>query len=83
MKFAILTRMKKRNYIALYTLIFAVMSAAFALTIYLNGKTQICNFDGTGQHLKALVFYSEWLRSVLKNIFVDHRFEIPCWSFSI
>lgn len=75
--------MKKRNYIALYTLIFAVMSAAFALTVFLNGKTQICNFDGTGQHLKALVYYSEWIRSILKNIFVDHKFEFPCWSFSI
>ncbi|MBO4449796.1 MAG: YfhO family protein [Clostridiales bacterium] len=75
--------MKKRNYIALYTLIFAVMSAAFALTVYLNGKTQICNFDGDGQHIKALVYYSEWIRSILKNIFVDHKFEFPCWSFSI
>ena len=83
MKFAILTRMKKRNYIALYTLVFAVMSAAFALTIYLNGKTQICNFDGTGQHIKALVYYSEWIRSILKNVFVNHKFEIPSWSFSI
>ena len=75
--------MKKRNYIALYTIIFAVLSAAFALTIYLNGKTQICNFDGTAQHIKALIFYSDWLKSVFHNIFVNHKFEFPCWSFSI
>ena len=75
--------MKKRNYTALYTIIFAVMSAAFALTIYLNGKTQICNFDGAGQHIKALIFYSDWLKSLLHNIFVNHKFELPSWSFSI
>lgn len=83
MKFAILSPMKNKKYVALYTLIFAVMSAAFALTVYLNGKTQICNFDGDGQHIKALIYYSDWLRSLLKNIFVDHRFEFPAWSFSI
>ena len=60
--------MKKRNYTALYTIIFAVMSAAFALTIYLNGKTQICNFDGAGQHIKALIFYSDWLKSLLHTM---------------
>ena len=75
--------MKKRNYIALYTIIFAVLAAAFALTNYLNGKTQICNFDGTAQHIKALIFYSDWLKSVFHNIFVNHKFEFPCWSFSI
>ena len=75
--------MKKRNYAALYTIIFAVMSAAFALTIYLNGKTQICNFDGAGQHIKALIYYSDWLRSLFHNIFVNHKFEFPSWSFSI
>ena len=75
--------MKKKNYLIIYTLIFAAMSAAFALTVFLNGKTQICNFDGDGQHIKALIYYSDWLRSILKNIFINHRFEVPSWSFSI
>lgn len=83
MKFAILSPMKNKKYIAVYTLIFAVMSAALVTVINISGKTQICNFDGDGQHIKALVYYSEWLRSLLKNIFVEHRFELPCWSFSI
>ena len=75
--------MKKKKFLLIYTLIFAVLSAAFILTINLNGKTQICNFDGDGQHIKALIYYSDWIRSILKNIFVDHKFEFPCWSFSI
>lgn len=83
MKFVILSPMKNKKYIALYTFAFAVISAAFALTVFINGKTQICNFDGDGQHIKALIYYSDWLRTIFKNIFVNHRFEIPCWSFSI
>ena len=83
MKFAILCPMKKKKFLLIYTLIFAVLSAAFILTINLNGKTQICNFDGDGQHIKALIYYSEWLRSIFNNIFVNHKFEIPLWSFSI
>ena len=80
---AILCPMKKKKFLLIYTLIFAVLSAAFILTINLNGKTQICNFDGDGQHIKALIYYSDWIRSILKNIFVDHKFEFSCWSFSI
>ena len=83
MNFAILCPMKKKKFLIIYTLIFAVFAAAFLLTTNLNGKTQICNFDGDGQHIKSLIYYSEWLRSILKNIFVNHRFEIPAWSFSI
>ena len=83
MKFAILCPMKKKKFLLIYTLIFAVLSAAFILVINLNGKTQICNFDGDGQHIKALIYYSEWLRSIFNNIFVNHKFEIPLWSFSI
>ena len=83
MKFAILSPMKNKKYIAVYTLIFAAMSAALVLLINLSGKTQICNFDGDGQHIKALVYYSDWIKSIFTNIFVNHRFEIPCWSFSI
>ena len=75
--------MKKKKFLLIYTLIFAVLSAALILTINLNGKTQICNFDGDGQHIKALIYYSEWIRSIFKNIFVNHKFEIPSWSFSI
>lgn len=83
MNFAILCPMKKKRFLAIYTFIFAVISAGIILGINLNGKTQICNFDGDGQHIKSLIYYSDWLRSILKNIFVDHRFEIPSWSFSI
>ena len=75
--------MKKYKYLTIYTLIFAAISAAFAAVFFINGKTRICNFDGDGQHIKALIYYSDWLRSVFKNIFVDHRFELPTWSFSI
>ena len=83
MKFAILSPMKNKKYTAVYTLIFAAMSAALALALYFSGKTQICNFDGDGQHIKALVYYSDWIKSIFRNIFVDHRLEFPCWSFSI
>lgn len=39
--------------------------------------------DGLLQHFNALTYYGEWLRSIIYNIFVKHKIEIPMWDLSI
>jgi uncharacterized membrane protein YfhO len=39
--------------------------------------------DGMNQYLPIYIFWSRYLRTVLKNIFILHNFIIPQWSFSI
>ena len=39
--------------------------------------------DGLVQHYTALAYYGEWLRTIVRNIFVEHRFSIPTWDLSI
>ena len=74
---------RKRDYLIVYTLIFALLAALTHVYIYVSGKTLVWNLDGSGQHIKTLAFYGEWLRGVLTNIFVNHDLSIPAWSFSI
>ena len=74
---------RRRDFLILYTLIFALLSVLTHIYIYVSGKTLVWNLDGSGQHIKTLAFYGEWLRETLRHIFVDHEFSVPAWSFSI
>ena len=74
---------RRRDFLILYTLIFALLSVLTHIYIYINGRTLVWNLDGSGQHIKTLAFYGEWLRETLRHIFVDHEFSVPAWSFSI
>ena len=74
---------RRRDFLILYTLIFALLSVLTHIYIYISGRTLVWNLDGSGQHIKTLAFYGEWLRETLRHIFVDHEFSVPAWSFSI
>lgn len=81
----------KRSYqkwLMKYTATFAVVCLiAFSLQIY-YGKSFVYSVkslsgDGLVQHYNALVYYGEYLRGILKNIFVNHTFSIPEYDLSI
>ena len=74
---------RNRDFLILYTLIFALLAVLTHIYIYVSGKTLVWNLDGSGQHIKALAFYGEWLRGVLRHIFIDREMSVPSWSFSI
>ncbi len=74
----------QKKLILLYSGFFAVM----ALLIYgvffgLNGRSLVWANDGMSQHCLALAYYGEYLRTILKNIFIEHSFVIPMFDFSI
>lgn len=78
--------MKKRidfKFIGIYTVVFAVYSLIIFSPFYLNDVSLVYNKDGWMQYLKLLIYYSGYLRGILKNIFINHTFVIPQWSFSI
>ena len=74
----------KNIFYLIYSLVFALMCLLAFSYFYLNHRTFINHTnDGLIQHYKALVYYSEYLRTILRNIFIEHRFVIPHWDFSI
>ncbi|MCD7949338.1 MAG: YfhO family protein [Erysipelotrichaceae bacterium] len=53
------------------------------IIFFLNNRSFVWYLDGWKQHYKALVYYGNWLRTIINNIFINHTFEIPTYSFSI
>lgn len=74
----------RKKYYLIYSGIFLFCSTLFILYLVLNGKTNI-NFksDGMNQHYRALVYYSRYLKEIIRNLFVNHGLAIPLWDFSI
>lgn len=74
---------KKTKYLLIYTLSFVLCCLAIFYVYYSNGLSFIYDGDGWSQHYKAYIYYGEYLRTIIKNIFVEHSFVIPQWNFSI
>ena len=68
-----------RNYTILALFLFAIITAIF----YGSGKSFVWRSDGLKQHYTALAYYGNYLRSILKNLFVEHTFEVPMWDLHI
>ena len=68
----------------IYTALFMAVSFVAFRHFYLNDRTFINNVnDGLVQHYKALTYYSQYLKTIFRNILINHRFVIPQWDFSI
>ncbi|MDO4273913.1 MAG: YfhO family protein [Eubacteriales bacterium] len=73
----------KRNFYLAYSAAFLVLSAFIVLVFIAAGKTFIWRNDGLKQHYTALSYYGTYLRSVIKNILVNHSFSLPMWDLHI
>lgn len=73
----------RRKYIFEYTAIFCILAIAVYGYFIVYHKSFIYNGDGLLQHYKALCYYAQWLRSIVKSLLFEHRLVIPEWSFSI
>ena len=76
--------MKKSNkqLYLIYTIVFLLMIFACYASYIMQGKSLVFDGDGYSQHLKALIYYSEYLKNFFYNIFVNHSFILPQWDFS-
>lgn len=80
------SRQKKRIYWLAYSLVFAVMTGLVFWPFFKEGKSFIWiggAADGWAQHYTALVYFGRWLRDVAEQIFVEHSFDLPTYTFSI
>ena len=66
-----------------YTLLFLGIQWGCFKYFHENGRLVINHADAWRQHLKAVAYYSKWLRGVFYNIFVLHNFSIQTFSFGM
>ncbi|MDE7297240.1 MAG: YfhO family protein [Lachnospiraceae bacterium] len=67
----------------IYSAAFVLMCAVIFRWFYGNGRSFVWSADGWSQHFKALIYYAEWMRNVVRELFVNHTLNIPTFSFSI
>ncbi len=87
----ICNRDKKNKYYLYFTIAFLVVCALVFGWYFLSGRTFIwsdanninASKDGYSQHYRAIVYYSKYLKEIIKNIIINHQFIIPNWNFSI
>ena len=72
-----------RFYFQMYTIVFVICALFICSWFYLTGRTFISKGDGILQHYPALVYYAKYLRTILRNLILDHQLIIPNWDFSI
>lgn len=71
------------NYTLLYTLVFLFMTVVVFHYFLVWGRVSVWYYDGKTQNYNALVYIGVWGRDLLKNIFINHSFEIPTYSFTL
>lgn len=73
---------KKQTYYLIYTICFVIAASLVFSWYFLNKKFLIWTVDGWSQHYKALVYYSQYLRNIVKNLLLNHELIIPRYDFS-
>ncbi len=74
---------KRKNYYMTYTAIFLIMVLIAFGWILFSGRTLIWYTDGLKQHYKAYVYWGQYLRNYIRQIFTNHSFGFPEWDFAL
>ena len=74
---------KRITYFLKYSLLFVISAlVSYALFIY-YGKGFVAKGDGLRQHYMSLIYYARYIRTIAGNIFIDHKLNIPTYTFGI
>lgn len=74
---------KKRSYYGAYTVLFSVTAFFIFSWCIFSGRSLIIQGDGWNQHIRALIYYGQYLRQVVRSLLTDHQLIIPDWDFCI
>ena len=73
----------RRSYYRIYSISFLLIALLCFSYFYLSNRSLIWIYDGWSQHFKALVYYSQYLRSIIANLIINHKIVIPDWDFCL
>lgn len=72
--------LSKRLYVVTYGMMFLLMFLGFAGGLILKHHGFIYSIDGVSQQYPFFLLEGEWLRALIKNIFVLHTLQVPQWT---
>ena len=79
-------RLLRLNYFlffSFYTAIFVVTSLSCFALYFILRKTFFTTYDGRVQHIAALSYYGEYLRSLFHSFFIEGKFYFKQWDFNL
>lgn len=71
------------GYYAIYTCLFLAVCIGVYIWFLCGRRTFIWHADGWNEYYKALVYYAQYLRSIMREFLQGHEFVIPHWDFSL
>lgn len=67
-------------FVILYTIAFLLCIAVIFSPFFVEKRSLVWRMDGWTQHLKALIYYSDWLQEIVRTIFREGKLILPQWS---
>jgi len=74
---------KKKDFFIVYTIIFAITAFAVYSYFLFSKKTLIVSGDGWKQHFTAFVYFGQYIRKIIRTLFIEHSLVVPQWNFNI
>ena len=76
---------KKKSRIAylFYTILFLFTLSTVLFYFWRYDKSMVWDCDGVYQHFNSFVYYGEYLRNILRNLWENHTLSVPMWDMSI
>ena len=74
---------KKSTFYIVYTVLFYLTAFFCFFYFVFSGRSLVSEGDGWSQHLKALAYYSEYLRNMIRGVFFEGKWSIPDYDFYI
>ncbi|OPJ60328.1 YfhO family protein [Clostridium oryzae] len=71
------------SYILIFTCLFTIVSCIVFMPFMIENKSFIWISDGTDQHYTSLIYYSHYLRSIIKHLLTTGKLSFPMWDFKI
>lgn len=66
-----------------FTIGFCAVGAVLLFFFLFYGRSMVWDCDGVYQHFNSFVYYGEYLRGILKNLWENHTLSIPMWDMRI
>lgn len=74
---------RKKYYILYITIFILLFFFCFYIYLKIYNKSFFRYSDGFNQHYLSFLYIGRWGRTIVKNIFLNHKFSIPMWNQAI
>ena len=75
---------KNKKIYLIYSGLFLLVGSLITIYLIANGKTNInVTTDGLEQHYRTLLYYSRYLKQIVRDLFTQGKLIMPHWDFTI